>query len=180
MADWEFWKGFASGAAIVLAIVFWLAKGIAAIESILPKRPKLKIEVKDCSIAIGRFPAWFWGEKVQFILLVNNTGSRNCSVTSVKLILPDRNFADLKAGKSTTLPLLVSTDKPEEIRMCGLCRKWEKLNDANDVPKRPDMFPKQDSIEATILININTKKHPIKRLATFAISHPPKKDLLSF
>lgn len=162
------WSYVASTVALVLSI-------LVGLKTLWPKRPKLRIvEIKDCSIIIARFGAWFWGEKVQFTLLVDNSGSQKCIITLVGLKLPDGKFAVFKPEKSTKLPLTISTDKPEEIKWCGLCREEEKLNDAYDVPKRPDMFPEQGSIKATILININTKKHPFKRVETFVISRPQK------
>lgn len=163
--DSEFWTMVGSVAAIASVIIGLLI--------FLPKRAKLKIlKVHNCFIAIGesiKFPPYFFGERVQFELLVDNsTGSRNCSITSIKLKLPDESFVELNDEKSTKLPLIISTDKPEKVVMYGFLKRTQWLNGDTGMPTL-DMSPKQNSIEATIIIKVNTKKYPIKYPAIFII-----------
>jgi hypothetical protein len=154
VVDWVFWKGFLSGAASVALVFLTLIKGIAALKSILPNRAKPQLlDIQNCCISIGPDTTFepFW-----FELLVNNAGSKDCSVISVELRLPNGDISKLVwASSSTRLPKTIAAGQTERITRNGQCGKPQGLNTSKE---RLALQPQQNSVEGTVVVKFNTNK----------------------
>jgi hypothetical protein len=149
--DWSFWKGFVSGAALT-ALAF--LRGVAAIKALWPNRAKPQVlDTQKCFIDIS--PAVV---TVKFELLVNNAGSKDCSVVLVELMLPNGRFANLDRESSTTLPKTIAAGQTERITMWGWCGKPQELNLRPLSKERLALQPPQNSVEGTVVVKFNTKK----------------------
>ena len=163
MVDWVFWKGFLSGAASVALVFLTLIKGIAALKSILPNRAKPQLlDIQNCCISIGPDTTFepFW-----FELLVNNAGSKDCSVISVELRLPNGDISKLVwASSSTRLPKTIAAGQTERITRNGQCGgkaqygQCSKPQGLNTSKERLALQPQQNSVEGTVVVKFNTKK----------------------
>ncbi|MGA1980414.1 MAG: hypothetical protein ABSG99_07645 [Sedimentisphaerales bacterium] len=136
-------------------------------------KPQL-LNVENCFVSI---PDAGEGKEIHFELLVNNAGSKDCSVISVNLEWPDGLNADLAwgASSSTSLPTTIQVGHTERIKMSGLDHKWHALNPDNPSDKwipegKLEIQPNQKSAEGTVIIGFNTG-YVIKRKIAFPIKH---------
>ena len=140
MSEWSFWKGFFSGVALTSLVA--LLKGAALIKSLWPMRAKPQIlEAQNCNI-----PPLSGADKFIFDLLVNNAGSKNCSVISVELRYQECSLTQLIYEPS--LPSKISPGQTVRITTYGYTDKTNRFK----------LQPKQQTFEATALVKFNTNK----------------------
>jgi len=156
MSDWLFLGAFIAGA----GVCFVLLKRAAAIKAFLSSQAKPRLlEAQECSIELSRHAKTVW-----FELLVYNPGSKDCSVTSVKLRWPNRRLANLGYVGSTLLPKTIPAKGTERIKMYGSCHKMLSAY-------RLELPPKQNYVRATVAIKFNTGQTIIKKI-TFVVKRP--------
>ncbi len=155
MIDKKYWKAFLTGAAATILTIFAIIKGGEELKEIFWTNPQI-LNAQNCTCA-----AWEGGETINFELLVNNPGSKNCSVIEVNLIWPDGLAADLDTWgeRITHLPKTIAPGSSEIVKMSGYGHKRHKAS-ATDWSLIPEgklvLRPDQNSVEATALVKFNT------------------------
>ena len=114
MLDWESCKNFVWVWVIPLLFgVFWLIKKLAETKSVLPKRAKPRLlDAQNCKINKDLITAGC-------DLLIDNVGSKNCSIISIDLVILEKLKVDFFNAR-TTLPKSISIDSTERIEFFGL------------------------------------------------------------
>jgi hypothetical protein len=161
-ANRKFWKWFCVVALPFIGIVFALHNDI--IDCINVWLNQAKPQILDAQNCIARII--LNNEEIHFELLVNNAGSKDCSVTSIDLTWPDGLSADLGNWPSTSLPKTIPAGTTERIIMHG----WgHKMKGQGFTPEgKLTLQPNQDSAEATVAVKFNTTQVIEKRI-TFVV-----------
>ena len=147
MSDWSFLGVFASGA----ATCFVLLRGAKTIKDLWPSRAKPQLlEARNCCIFVAANE-----EYAEFDLLVNNAGSKDCSVLSVELRWPDGVSKDFEY--KPRLPITISPGRTERITVEGYALTKESFKFRSR--------PKQRSVEATVVVKFNTDKDKKKKIS---------------
>lgn len=163
MFDWSSLGIFATGAATCFALL----RGATLIKGLLPRRAKPQLlEAKNCNIRSANIVRDVNGKDVgvitafaSFELLVDNAaGSKDCSVLSIELRLPDGVMTDFTC--EPCLPTTISPGRTEHITVRGVSDKGSRIK----------LQPKQHSVEATAVVKFNTGKI-IKKKISFIIKH---------
>ncbi len=160
MVKLKFWKGFWTGIATILAIIGTVIGIIVGCLTIFGghAKPQLLPPVNCAIRPEGNV------QGVNFDLLVNNVGSKDCSVISIGLVWPDGREADLRRYEPS-LPKKVSPGQTERIAVKGYCHKF----DANDgVWGKLKLQPNQLTTKGTAIVRFNTNK-VIEQEITFSI-----------
>ncbi len=144
--DWKFWKGLFIGFLSTSALFITILVGINELSK--KAKPQL-LKVEDCFLQVDGL------QVVEFDLLVNNAGSKDCSVIGIDLIWPDKYKADLDSIKPP-LPKTLLTGHTERIEVFGDCRPLEKSKEYGLIRKRWELPPDQNNVEGTIIIKFNT------------------------
>jgi hypothetical protein len=167
VTNWEFLKVFGSGVIFASAVIFFFAKGIATLKSLWPNRAKPQLlDVQYCFIVIMPDFEQFW-----FELLVNNAGSKDCSVISAELMLPNGDISTLVWEPSTNLPKTILAGRTERITRKGQCGGVEQYGRCKGKLPRPVLQPQNNSVEGTVAVKFNTG-HIIKRKVNFTVGRP--------
>ncbi len=159
--QWRFCEVVVVGGLTLLAV--WI--GMITDWLGLAKRAKPQLlEVRDCF-------AWVDGGKesdqtVEFKLLVNNAGSKDCSIIGIDLVWPDGNIADLE-GLRKSLPKTIPSGQAESLSIWGYCRPPKSLIGTIEREKI-ESPPEQTTLEGAIVIKFNTK-HIIEKKITFTL-----------
>jgi hypothetical protein len=164
MADWKFWQGFLAGAAAMIPTLFTVLKGIAELKSFFSNQAKPQLlDVQNCRISIGSA-----SETFHFELLVNNAGSKDCSVISVELKLPNGDISQFVWAKSTELPKTIAAGQTERITRDGQCGGVAQYGKYKVALQRPVLQSQKNFVEGTLTVKFNTNKI-IKKKTTFTI-----------
>jgi hypothetical protein len=133
MSRYELWSLVVTAiAAIGGLFVFW------------PKRAKLRfVRFEKCLVNSFGF--------LDFDLLIDNSGSKDCSLIRVKLIWPNGSNANLSPDKSTPLPKVIPAGLTERVIMHG---------DSHKSSFEPN------AIDGEVTLEFNTHK-PIKKTIRF-------------
>ena len=167
MIDWSFWKAFSVGAVAMLVTVVTTLNGIAELKRRWSDKatPQL-LDVQYCFIVVMPDFEEFW-----FELLVNNAGSKDCSVISTELILPNGDISMLVFEPSTSLPKTIVAGRTERIARKGQCGGTTQYGKCKGKLPRPALQPHQNSVEGTVAVRFNTG-HIIKRKVNFTVGRP--------
>ena len=143
--DWKFWKGFIVGGLAVLALVIGIITDVAGVL----KRAKPQIlDAQNCHVRPFDAPEGYIDAR--FELLINNAGTKDCSLTSIDLTWPNGLDTELYVSLPKTIPAGLT----EKVAIEGQGRLELKSN--------------QTTAEATVRVEFNTK-HVIKRKIIFTI-----------
>ena len=156
MANWKYWKGFFAGIATAILVIFALIEGTAKVKDLFtnPAEPQI-LDVQNCLI----FPI-VNNEDIRFELLVNNPGTKDCSIISIDLTWPDGLDAEL----FTSLPKTIPAGLTEKVVIKGWGHKMQGFRSEGKLELQPD----QTTAEATVTVKFNTK-HIIRKKITFTI-----------
>ncbi|MBN2019245.1 MAG: hypothetical protein JW749_03360 [Sedimentisphaerales bacterium] len=164
MIKLKFWKGFWTGIVTTLGTIATIIAIIVGCLTIFGGHAKPQIlESQNC--IIRPYDAG-GGAEIRFELLINNSGSKDCSVTTVDLIWPNGLAAELGWESSTLLPKTIPPGVTERIKMRGRDHKSPNGVDEGKLVLQPN----QNSIEATVAVKFNTG-HNIKKKITLTIGH---------
>lgn len=157
MFDWLSWRVFFLVVILVFIALNRVFDFIGKVRAIWPSRanPQL-LEVKNCFVSSGNEAAWF-------DLLVDNTGSKDCSLILVELEWPNGAIADFEGPKPideprTPLPATILPGRTKRVIMLGFFHGANRLK----------LQPEQNSVEATVAVKFNTGQ-TIKKKITFII-----------
>jgi len=164
MSDWSSLLGaFATGAATCFALL----RGATLIKGLLPSRAKPRLlDAQNCFIRSTNIVRDVNGKDVgvitafaSFELLVDNAaGSKDCSVLSIELNLPEGVITDFTC--KPCLPTTISPGRTEHIMARGISDKGSRIK----------LQPKQHSVEAMAVVKFNTGK-TIEKKISFIIKH---------
>ncbi|MGA2916567.1 MAG: hypothetical protein ABSE89_11130 [Sedimentisphaerales bacterium] len=159
--DWKSWKVRLIGAVGMTAMIFGL---IESVEHIFCSHAKPQLlDTQNCIVRIGGN-----SEEVHFELLVNNIGTKDCSLISIDLTWPDGLNADIGGlghESLTPLPKTIPAGSTERIKMSG---SGHKIREEGVWEGKLELKPNQKSVEATVVVKFNTG-HIIKRKIIFAV-----------
>jgi len=155
---WKFWKGYLFGVLTTFALLITIATGVR--ELLKRAKPKL-LDTKDCEAFVDSSE-----QTVEFKILLNNAGSKDCSVVNVELLWPDGLQAQLTSFKPP-LPQTLLSGHTELLSVWGYCC-LSKIS--GGVIQRDKLIvpPEQDTIEGTVSITFNTK-NIIKQKISFIL-----------
>ena len=155
-SKWD-WKVFVKNVLAIIgaiSIILGTIKLCMELKEVFWANPQI-VNAKNC-----RCDVFETGEQINFELLINNPGSKNCSIMEVNLIWPNELAADSDIQIITPqFPETIPTGSSEIIRMTGYGHNNRKV-----------------SAEATVLVKFNTgyiaKKKITLMIERFGISPP--------
>jgi len=145
MSDWWFWGLIAAGIAVSLKLL-----NIATlIKSIWPDRAKPQLsDAQDCFVRVYKNC-----ENASFDLLVDNAGSKDCSVISVELKYREGCITNFIY--EPPLPMTISPGRTERIVVAGYAFEENRFK----------LQPEQQSVKATAFVKFNRGKIIEKKIS---------------
>jgi hypothetical protein len=168
-SKWKSWEVFLTRVLAVIgaiSIIIGTVKGGAELKEIFWANPQI-LNAQNCTCIVSAS-----GEAIDFELLVNNPGSKNCSVIEVNLIWPDGLAANLDPDRGTSLPKTILPSSSETLKIRGWGHKTHRAS-ATDWSLIPEgklvLKPNQTSVEATALVKFNTGHIAKKKIAFIVV-----------